>query len=338
MAEDRLELAAGVARDFARRALEAAGAHPAMAGSLAEATIAAELRGRASVGFAHLVDYLVSLKAGRIDGRAEPMVTFPTPARIEVDVRGGIAQLGFDVAFEALCARAFELGVASLAVSGSFTTGELGDYALRLAERGLVALAATNGPPLMSPPGVTRAVYCTNPLAFAAPGKDGPAVLIDQASSATAFVNIRGAAATGEPIPQGWAVDAGGAPTTDAAAALEGHLLPFGGARGANIALMVEILAAGLTGANWSLDAPSFIAGDRSPGVGLFVLAIAPCGHAAGLAARLADQTARLAGLGVHVPGRGKRGARAGDDVRTLSLPADVLARIAQISGVEPIG
>lgn len=338
MAEDRLDLAPGAARDFARRALEAAGAHEAMARSLADATIAAELRGRASVGFAHLVDYIDSLQAGRIDGRAEPMVTSPAPALIEVDAKGGIAQYGFDLAFDLLCARAHELGVASLALRNSFTTGELGDYALRLAEKGHVALAATNGPPLMSPPGVARAVYCTNPLAFAAPGPDGPALLIDQASSATAFVNIREAASRGEAIPAGWAVDASGAPTTDPAAALEGHLLPFGGARGANIALMVEILAAGLTGANWSLDAPSFVAGDRSPGIGLFVLAIAPRGAAAGLAARFGDQMERLAGLGVHVPGRGKRDGRAGDERRTLSLPAGVLAHIARISGIEPVG
>ncbi|MGA0565137.1 Ldh family oxidoreductase [Ancylobacter sp. VNQ12] len=338
MADDMLDLAPDVARDFARRALEAVGAHPAMARSLAEATVAAELRGRASVGFAHLTDYVESLKAGRIDGRAAPVVSSPAPALIEVDVKGGIAQLGFDVAFEALCARASELGVASLAVSNSFTTGELGDYALRLAEKGLVALVATNGSPLMSPPGVARAVYCTNPFAFAAPGEEGPALLIDQASSATAFVNIRAAASRGEPIAEGWAVDAAGAPTTDPAAALAGHLLTFGGARGANIALMVEILAAGLTGANWSLDAPSFVTGDRSPGVGQFVLAIAPRGHAAGLAARLGHQLERLAGLGVHVPGRGKRDERATDVTRSIRLRADVLARIAQLSGIEPPG
>ncbi|MDQ0510056.1 Ldh family oxidoreductase [Ancylobacter amanitiformis] len=327
-----LSLTPDAAADFARAALAAVGASPAMAEALATATVRAEERGRASVGFAHLIDYVESLKAGRILGTAEPVISFPAPALIEVDVAGGIAQLGFDRAVRELSQRATDLGAASLALRGSFTTGELGDYALRLAEHGLVALAATNGPPLMSPPGVARAVYCTNPIAFAAPGAQGPALLVDQASSATAFVNIREAAARGEPIPAGWAVDGEGAPTQDAAAALDGHLLPFGGARGANIALIVEILAAGLTGANWSLDAPSFVAGTRGPGVGLFVLAIAPRGAATDLADRLSRQMERLAGLGVHIPGQAKLARQAPPG--QLRLRAEVLARIAALAGI----
>src|SRR5690606_11951921 len=141
---------------------------------------------------------------------------------------------------------------------------------------GLVALAATNGPALMAGSGSTRPVFCTNPLAFAAPRSDAPPLLIDQASSATAFVNIREAARRGEEIPPGWAVDREGNETTDPGKAIGGALRAFGGARGANIALMVEVLAAGVTGANWSLDAPSFTAGSQSPGSGLFVLGIEP--------------------------------------------------------------
>jgi (2R)-3-sulfolactate dehydrogenase (NADP+) len=85
---------------------------------------------------------------------------------------------------------------------------------------------------------------------------------------------------------------------------MRGALLAFGGARGANIALMVEVLAAGLAGANWALDAPSFTAGDRSPGAGLFVIAIAPALLAPDFPNRLRLQLERLASLGVHIPGR----------------------------------
>ena len=95
-------------------------------------------------------------------------------------------------------------------------------------------------------------------MAFAAPVADGPPLVIDQSSSATAFVNIRKAADEGREIPEGWALDATGHSTTDPVQAMKGALLAFGGARGANIALMVEVLAAGLSGANWSLDAPFF--------------------------------------------------------------------------------
>src|SRR5262249_22784616 len=158
---------------------------------------------------------------------------------------------GFDLAKDELHRRAREYGMALLAVTGSFTTGELGWYVRCLTKVGLVAMAATNGPALMKPPAADIAVYCTNPLAFGAPRKSGPALLIDQASSATAFVNVRSAAEAGERIPAGWAVDAEGKPTTDPKAAMEGALLTFGGPRGANIALMVEVLAAGLTTAKW---------------------------------------------------------------------------------------
>ena len=202
------------------------------------------------------MDYLAALQAGRIVGDAEPVVTSPAPAAIHCDARGGIAQVGFDRAFESLCERAKTFGLALFAQNGSYTTGELGYYPRRLAEAGLVAFAATSGPALMTVAEAKTPVYCTNPIAFAAPLDDGPPLLIDQASSATAFVQLRHYAERGEPLPAGWAVNADGEPTIDPQAALRGALLAFGGARGANIALMVEVMAAGLAGANWALDAP----------------------------------------------------------------------------------
>lgn len=261
------------ARRLCERAAMALGASAETARSLAASVVAAEAEGQKTVGLAHFIDYLDALEAGRIDGSAVPMVTRPLPAIFHSDARGGAAHTGFDQAFDDLVATAKTLGVAVFAQRNAYTCGALGYFAGRLASRGLVALAATNGPALIAPEGATKPVYCTNPLAFAAPTASGPALLIDQSSSATAFVNLRLAAKEGRPIPEGWAIDADGRPTTDAAAAVKGALLAFGGARGANIALMVEVLAAGLSGANWSLDAPSFTSGSESPGTGLFVAA-----------------------------------------------------------------
>ena len=135
------------------------------------------------------------------------MLSSPAPAMIHCDARGGIAHHGFDLAFADLATRARRYGVALFAGHRGFTTGELGDYASRLAEFGLVAFAATNGPALVAPPGARRALYCTNPFAFAAPADPGPALLIDQATSATAFVNVRAAAERGEELPAGIAID-----------------------------------------------------------------------------------------------------------------------------------
>ena len=264
------------ATTLAREALQLAGASLSAAEALAEATVAAEAAGQPNVGFAHLIDHLEALKAGRIKGDAVPVLSRPAAAIFHSDAGGGIAQLGFDMAFEALVAAARDLGIALFAQHNAYTCGALGWFASRLAHEGLVAIAASNGPALMAGSGGATRVFSTNPLAFAAPRSSGAPLLIDQASSETAFVNVRRAAKEGRPIPPGWALDADGRPTTDAAAAVKGALLAYGGARGANIALMVEVLAAGLTGANWSLDAPSFVSGDKSPGSGLLVIAIAP--------------------------------------------------------------
>ena len=292
------------ATDLAVRAIRAAGANDEAALSLARATVSANAHGKASSGFSHLMDYLSALRAGRIDGRAEPVVTSPAPAAIHCDARDGIAQLGFDRVFDDLRRRAETFGVAIFAQSGSYTTGELGYYPRRLAEAGLVAFAATSGPALMTVAGAKAPVYCTNPIAFAAPLDEGPPLLIDQASSATAFVQLRHYAERGEALPEGWAVDADGASTTDPQAALHGALLAFGGARGANIALMVEVMAAGLAGANWALDAPPFTSGSRSPGAGLTIIAIAPVLLAPDFPQRLRLELDRLVRLGVHIPGR----------------------------------
>lgn len=330
MSEDTISFSLGDAREFAVAALLGAGASPAMAASLARATVDADARAPSAAGFSHLVDYLEGLVAGRINGKAEPRRTDPAPALIRIDAGGGIAQLGFDLAFEDLAGKARTFGIALFAQFNSYTSGELGDYTFRLAERGLVGLAATNGPALIAGSGGKVPVYCTNPLAFAAPRRHGAPLLIDQSSSATAFANIRKAAARGEPIPADWAVDAAGQPTTDAKEAMKGAMLAFGGARGANIALMIEVLAAGLSGANWSLDAPDFMTGDKTPGSGLTVIAIAPSLLDDGFDERLDAQLTRLStGYGIHIPGASKFDAlnRARED--GIRLPSALVSRIS---------
>lgn len=317
-------------------ALRAAGASAPAAASLARATVAAETGGQASVGLAHLLDYLDALEAGRIDGDAVPVLTRPTPCIILSDAGGGIAHLGFDRAMKDLATAAGTYGVAIFSQRNAYTCGALGYFAGRLAEAGLVALAATNGPALLAGAGTTRPVFCTNPLAFAAPRAGGPPLLIDQSSSATAFVNVRAAAQRGESIPEGWALGADQLPTTDPNEAMRGALLAFGGTRGANVALMVEVMSAGLSGANWSLDAPPIGEGRVSPGSGLFVLAIAPGLFGAGFEERLGAQLDRLAGhYGLHVPGRSKEAARRTAFDSGLRIPghlhADLLERARRV-------
>lgn len=309
-------MTAAAAEALLEEALIRVGFAPAPAKALARQSVMSDEMGQPHLGVGHVFDYIEGLKGGRIDGHAVPQVSRPAPTILAVDAGGGLPQTGFDMVLDDFVATARKYGTAVFLSKNAFTCGALGTFVLALADAGLLGFAGTNGPRLLAGSGAKEAVYCTNPMAFAAPQAEGPPLLIDQSSSATAFVNIRNAAAKGEAIPEGWALDAEGRPTCDAQAAVKGALLPFGGARGGNIALMVEVLSAGLTGANWSLDAPPFLEGDQCTATGLFVLAIDPAPVDRGFAARLGAQLKRLAGeFGVHIPGlaKGQRRATAAD-------------------------
>jgi (2R)-3-sulfolactate dehydrogenase (NADP+) len=198
--------------------------------------------------------------------------------------------------------------------------GELGYYTYELAAEGFVALAGANSPALMSLYDAPEALTGTNPFSFALPGAPSPR-LIDQASSAVAWVRIRDAAAAGEPIPPGWALDANGAATTDATAALLGPLLPFGGVKGSNIALVIELLST-LSGASFSVDAPDFASGEQPPRVGLFLIALDPAAFAADYLDRVEEHLERLrVGYGIDF-------GRYFSPVERLSLPDHLYARL----------
>jgi (2R)-3-sulfolactate dehydrogenase (NADP+) len=273
-------------------AITTAGGDEPTARALTDAVLAAERRGNTAVGVAHLVDYLDALECGRLNGTARPVVRHDRRAVITVDADDGITQLAFLAARPELSAAARECGVAVLSVGNSFTVGELGYYTSELATEGLVALAGANSPALMSLYDAPAALTGTNPFSFALPGSPSPR-LIDQASSAVAWVRIRDAAAAGEPIPPGWALDANGAATTDAEAALLGPLLPFGGVKGSNVALVIELLSV-LSGASFSIDAPDFASGDQPPRVGLFLVALDPAAFGADYLHRVEAHLERL--------------------------------------------
>ena len=324
-----------------RLCLAAARAHGAsrlVARSLSDATVDAEACGQKTVGVAHFFDYLDAFRAGRIDPAAIPVLKRVKPAVFHSDAKGGIAQLGFDRAFKRLAVAAKKHGLALFTQHNGWTCGALGYHAERLAHEGLVAFAATNASAMIAGGGAAKPVYGTNPMAFAAPAAGIAPLLIDQSSSSTAFVNVRDADERGEPIPEGWAIDKNGKPTTDPKSAMEGALLAFGGARGGNLALMVEVLAAGLSGANWSLDAPPLFDGDRNSGVGMTIIAIDPSVLVPDFSERLGAQLRRLAQeYGVYVPGMTKQRARAKAETSGIAIDAGMLERLRR-SAALPAG
>ena len=320
--------------DLLMVALTAQGFSPESALALTNQTTLCEQLGQQSVGVAHVFDYTDGLAAGRIDGKAVPEISHPAPTMTHVDGNGGLPQTGFDLAFDDFVTATRELGVHVFLQKNTTSCGSLGTFAWRLAEAGLVSFAATNGSPLLAGSGSTKAVFCTNPMAFSAPQADGPPLLVDQSSSATAYVNIRAANERGEKIPLGWALDKDGQPTTDPKAALEGTMLSFGGARGANIALMVDVLSAGLTGANWSLDAPSLFSGDQSSATGLFILAINPAIIDPDFPTRMAAQINRLSNdYGVYIPGQSKAAAKDNNTRQGITVDDAMIARLKEMAG-----
>ena len=300
--------------DLAFRALVAAGTSEANARPLADATAATEADGIASHGLAYIPIYCEHVRCGKVDGKASPELSRPSPSVIQVDAATGFAHPAIALGFDSLIPAARELGVAALAVRNSYNCGVLGYHTRRLAKEGLLAIGFTNAPASIAPVGGRRPAVGTNPFSLAAPDADGGvAVLIDQSASVIAKSEIMKHAREGLPIPPGWALDPDGQPTTDPEIALKGSMAPSGGYKGVGVALMVEIMAAAMTGATLGINASPF-SGTKGgpPRTGQFFLAIAPGTTSGGLFAdRLTTLVEELREQpGVRVPGDGRRSAR----------------------------
>jgi len=259
--------------ELCRTVLARAGVLAAAASSVAGALVAAECMGIASHGVARLPQYADQVAAGKVRGDAVPRVETPQPATVRVDAGCGFAYPAMEAGLAVAVPLALRMGCAALGVTNSHHCGVAGLHVERAARQGLVALLFANTPAAMAPWGGNRASLGTNPLAFACPAPgNGPAyesepdpLVMDLSLSTVARGKIVAAAREGQPIPEGWAVDGDGNPTTDARAALGGMLLPFGGAKGAALALMVELLAASLTGSNHAYEASSFLDAEGPP-------------------------------------------------------------------------
>jgi (2R)-3-sulfolactate dehydrogenase (NADP+) len=244
---------------------------------VARALVAAEADGLKGHGLSRVPTYAAQAKNGKVDGFATPSVERRRPGAAVVDAANGFAFPAIEAAVALLPEMARTAGVACAAIHRSHHCGAAGHPVERLAERGLVAMMLANTPAAIAPWGAAKPVFGTNPIAFAYPLPGRPPVVVDLALSKTARGNILAARQKGERIPEGWALDADGKPTTDPDAALAGTMLPLGDAKGTALVLMVELLAAGLTGANFAADASSFL-DDKGPppGTGQLIVAFDP--------------------------------------------------------------
>lgn len=277
-----------------------------VAAEVAVAVREAEATGNRICGLYYLESYCRQLTTGRVKGDVEPKVARPRPGAVMVDARFGFAQPAFARGLPETVAAARECGVASLAVCHAHTCTSLGFFTARIARAGMIGLGVTNATPVVAPPGGKRRVIGTNPISFAVPDEaGGVAMLFDQSTTAVALGKITMANAAGEPIPEGWAVDADGRPTTDPAKALEGSLVSVGGPKGWGFGLMAELLAAGMTGSRAGVDIGPLKAPEGPPhDIGDYYLLIDP-----GVSGAFHDRLARLSDAvgrdeGARLPGQ----------------------------------
>ncbi|AYY13172.1 Ldh family oxidoreductase [Actinobacteria bacterium YIM 96077] len=239
----------------ATRLLRQAGMPDEPARRSAELLVLADVWGIGSHGLLRLPYYLARFRGGGLNPAAALRVLRDTGPIVSYDGADGLGHWQVWHAAEAGVARAREYGVAIASVGSSSHCGCLGLYTLPAVNAGLISLVFSTGPAVMAAPGTATPLLSTSPLAAGVPSQPRPAI-VDLATTAVARGKIAAHAQRGEPLQEGWAVDATGTPTTDARAALEGMLAPLGGGKGFALAFMVEALAAGSVGPALSGDVP----------------------------------------------------------------------------------
>jgi len=296
--------------------LESAGAGPAVARLQAEHLVEAELRGHASHGLRRLPVLVERIRAGLIEPNAEPAFEWTAPASLRVDGNRGLGPVTAYRTIDELIARAAETGVAAAALRRTHHLGMLAPYAERIAERSCIGILICSTEGLVHPWGGAGALVGTNPIAVGVPAAGGD-VILDMSTGSVSAGKILDHLERGRAIPEGWAVDAAGHPTTDAAAAVAGAISPFGGAKGYALGLTLGVIVGVLTGTEYgphvvgTLDAEH----ETTKGDVILVLDIASFGQDArasdGLAAYLAMvRDSGVDGTRVGIPGDRSRAHR----------------------------
>lgn len=234
-------------RDFSQRALGAVTVPETDAAVIADSLLEADLRGVYSHGIQLLHRYVRGLQNG----------INPTPRIVTVTDAGGLVVLdggcgmGQVVSVQAMSLaieRASSHGVGTVVVRNSNHLGALAYYGMMAVNRGMIGICSTNGPAIMAPWGGINETLGNNPFCVAVPAGKSPPVVLDMATSTAARNKIRVAAAKGESLPTGWALDRNGRPTNDAEEALLGLVSPMAGAKGFGIAVALEVLTSVMSG------------------------------------------------------------------------------------------
>jgi (2R)-3-sulfolactate dehydrogenase (NADP+) len=306
-----------------------------MAEAAARHLVQAEEQGLPTHGMSRVPFYCSMLRNGRADGSAHPAMAAERAAVCLIDNADGLPYVSVEWALAEVIQRARRNGIGFAGIRNSAHVGVMGIHLLPVAQAGLVGLAFTNSPAAIPAWGGKRALFGTNPVAAVFPRKNSDPLVIDLALTTVVRGRIMMAMRKGERIPEGWALDRHGKPTTDPKEAIEhGSLFPIGGAKGAMLALMFELLCAALTGAAIGPEADSFFSEQgNKPRIGQAFIAIDPSALAGTekfservetvIAAMQADPEVRLPGARRFA----SRKAAAGG----IEVPEDLLAQIEKL-------
>ena len=274
MATDERRVPAEELRAVCESIFERCGMLPNDACLVADSLVEADLGGVHSHGVIRVPEYARKLAIGGVDPRGRPAVARDVGAALVVDAGNSMGQIGAAFAMDRAVERARATGVSAVAVRGSNHCGALGFVAARALRHDQIGLVTTNALPTMAPFGGAERILGINPLAVAVPSADEPPILYDAAFSASSHGKIRVYQQKGIPLPEGWALDESGNPTTDPATAIDGLLQPIGGFKGAGLAMVMGIMASLLSGAAYGTELGDMRAGPRAGADGHFVMAI----------------------------------------------------------------
>lgn len=322
-------------QDLVARIFRRAGLSEAQAAAVARTITAGERDACKSHGIYRIEGNLRTLRAGKVNPEAVPVLRDDGSAVLRVDAQGGFSPLAFDIGAPALADRARQLGLAALVINDCTHFSALWPEVEALTDLGLAALALCPSYAAVAPAGGTEALLGTNPFAFGWPRPNQPPYVFDFATSVAARGEIELHRRAGKPLPEGWAIDAQGAPTTDPAAALEGALLPFGGHKGSAISTMIELLAGAMIGDLNSLEARSAL-GDMTllPRHGELILAFDPTRFAGGRGDPLARGETLLeaiAGQGARLPSQRRFAARQKAVAEGITLTGEEWALLTRL-------
>jgi ureidoglycolate dehydrogenase (NAD+) len=286
--------------------------------------------------------YAARLRHGSFNAGAALEIVRDHGAVVLADAGAGLGIAMAARAMDMAIARARRHGVGVVGVRNSSHCGMLAHLAMRAASQGMIGIAMSNADAQVAPWGARTKFLGTNPLAVAVPARSEPPIVLDMATSAVPHSRVQAAAAAGDPIPMGWAIDRAGRPTEDPAEALLGALLPFGGAKGSGLSLMIDLLAGPLTGALSGPEiTPLYERLDTPQGLGhlLAALSVEAFSPADEFGRRVDDLVRRVRGLApaegfqrVCLPGQIEHERTLEYEQHGIPLPPEIRAEVERLA------